>query len=60
MATGPAVELTGTFGQQMAALLVVVLCAAVGGILMQIIMRGVDFRTGKIGPIKINPLLTVI
>ena len=60
MATGPAVELTGTFGQQMAALLVVVLCAAVGGIIMQIIMRGVDFRTGKIGPIKINPLLTMI
>ena len=34
--------------------------ASVGGIIVQILMKGVTFQTGKIGPIKIKPLLTKI
>ena len=60
MAGGGNVELTGTPGQQLQALLVVVIMACCGGILVQILMKGVKFHSGKVGPIHIKPLLTKI
>lgn len=52
--------MTGTWLERLTALGVVVLMGALGGILMQILMRGVEFHSGKIGPIKIKPMLTAI
>ena len=64
MAGGKGAEtLTGTFGQQMQAMLVVVIFAACGGILVQIMMKGLEFRSGKLGAtkhLKIPALLTKI
>lgn len=34
--------------------------ATAGGILVQILLRGVEFKSGKVGPLKIPPLLTKI
>lgn len=34
--------------------------AACGGILVQILMKGINFDSGKVGPVKIKPLLTKI
>ena len=53
-------EFTGTPGENILALLVVVLCATVGGMLVQMIIHGLSFKSGKVGPIKIKPLLTSI
>ena len=44
----------------MTALGVVVLCATVGGILVQILMRGISFESGSVGPIRIKAALTSI
>ena len=44
----------------MLALLVVVLCATVGGILVQILMRGILFESGSVGPVRIKACLTSI
>ena len=52
--------LTGTLGEQLAGLAVVVLCATMGGILIQILMKGIQFKSGKVGPIDIKPALTKI
>lgn len=52
--------MTGTWGERIAALLVVVLCATAGGVLIQILMHGIEFRSGKIGPISIKPALTAV
>ena len=60
MAGGPKVVQTGTFTEQMTALGVVVLLASVGGILVQIMMRGIMFESGSVGPIRIKALLTSI
>lgn len=60
MAGGPTVEMTGTWTERLTALGVVVLMGALGGIIMQILMRGITFHSGKIGPIKIKPMLTAI
>lgn len=60
MASGPAVEQTGTIWQQLAALFVVVLMATLGGMLVQLIMKGLELKSGKVGPIKIKPCLTSI
>ena len=46
--------------EQMTALGVVVLLASVGGILVQIMMRGIMFESGSVGPIRIKALLTSI
>ena len=40
--------------------MVVVLCAAVGGIIVQILMRGILFESGSVGPIRIKACLTSI
>jgi solute carrier family 9B (sodium/hydrogen exchanger), member 1/2 len=48
-----AVEQSGTFAQQMVALGFVVLFATFGGIVVQILMKGLTFQTGKVGPVKI-------
>jgi hypothetical protein len=53
-------QLTGTGGQQFAAVFVVVLLSVLGGIFVQILLKGVDFTSGKVGPIKMKPLLTSI
>ena len=60
MAGGPAVAMTGTWGERITALLVVVAMGAVGGIIVQILMRGVEFHSGKVGPIRLKPALTAI
>lgn len=60
MSGGSDVNLTGTLGEQILALLVVVLLAACGGILTQILMHGISFQSGKVGPVKINAALTKI
>jgi len=39
---------------------VIVLCAIVGGVLMQIAMYGMTFKTGKVGPMTIPRLLKSI
>ena len=44
----------------MAALIVVVLCASVGGIITQVLMKGINFKSGKVGPVNIKPALTSI
>ena len=46
--------------QQLTALLVVVLCATVGGIIIQILMRGILFESGSVGPVRIKACLTSI
>ena len=43
MAGGADTELTGTFGQQMLGMMVVISMAAIGGILVQICMKGITF-----------------
>jgi len=43
MAGGGDAELTGSFGQQMLALGVVVLMAVLGGVMIQICMKGLKF-----------------
>lgn len=53
-------ELTGSTGQQIQALLVVALMASVGGIFVQILMQGIHFKSGKVGPINIKPCMTKI
>ena len=60
MAGGAPVPLTGTWGERLAALFVVVILASCGGILIQILMKGIFFESGKIGPINIKPCLTAI
>ena len=60
MAGGPKIVQTGTFMEQMTALGVVVLMAAVGGILIQILMRGIMFESGSVAPIRIKAMLTSI
>ena len=60
MAGGSSAELTGTTGQQIQALVVVVIFAAVGGIIVQIMMKGINFESGKIGPLKVKALLSKI
>lgn len=60
MSGGNDAELTGTSAQNFIALLVVVLMATVGGILVQLMLRGVSFKSGKVGPIEIPALLTSI
>lgn len=60
MSGGPQVEQTGSVWQQLAALFVVVLCATVGGILVQIMMRGIEFNSGTVGPVRIKACLTSI
>ena len=60
MAGGPAVAMTGTWGERITALLVVVAMGAVGGIIVQILMQGISFRSGKVGPIILKPALTAI
>jgi hypothetical protein len=52
--------MTGTWGERILALVVVVALASVGGMIIQVAMRGLDLKTGKIGPIKMKPLLTAI
>ena len=60
MAGGPTVAMTGTWTERITALGVVVLMGALGGIIIQVLMRGVEFHSGKVGPIKIKPALTAI
>ena len=60
MAGGANAAQTGSFLEQMTALMVVVLCATVGGILVQILMRGISFESGSVGPIRIKAALTSI
>lgn len=60
MAGGEAVPMTGTWGERILALAMVVLCATVGGIITQILMRGLSFRTGSVGKIRLNPVMTSI
>jgi NhaP-type Na+/H+ or K+/H+ antiporter len=60
MSGGDTGELTGSGGQQFAAILVVCLLAVLGGIFVQIMLKGVNFTSGKVGPIKMKPLLTSI
>lgn len=60
MSGGGDALLTGTMGQRIQALLVVVLMAAAGGILTQILMHGINFRSGKVGPVNVKPALTSI
>lgn len=52
--------MTGDWSERILALLVVVACAAIGGILTQIAMFGLTFKTGKIGPINIHPLINSV
>ena len=60
MSGGSDAELTGTTGQNLLALFVVVVMAAVGGILVQIMLKGINFTSGKVGPVNIKPLLTKV
>ena len=52
--------MTGSWAERIAALFVVVAVATMGGVLVQILMRGVEFHSGKVGPIKLKPVLTAI
>ena len=52
--------MTGTWLERFQALFVVVMFAAVGGILVQILMHGINYRSGKIGrekEVEIPPAL---
>jgi len=60
MAAGPVVEMTGTWFERIQALFVVVMFASVGGILVQILMKGIEFTSGKVGPVSINAPLEKI
>ena len=60
MSGGGDAKVTGTTGQNIQALLVVVMFAALGGVLVQIMMKGITFQTGKVGPINVKALLTKI
>jgi hypothetical protein len=60
MAGGDPVPMTGTWGERLLALGMVVLCATCGGVLVQIMMKGCSFKTGKVGPINMKPLQQVV
>ncbi len=60
MAGGAKVEQSGTPGEQTAAYLVVIIAAVVGGVLMQILMYGMTFKSGKVGPMTFPRLLKSI
>jgi len=60
MTAGEPIAQTGTYWQQFISLFVVVLCATCGGMLVQVLMKGVDIKSGSVGPIKIKPVLTCI
>ena len=49
---------SGTPGQQFLAMLVVLVIGSIGGILLQLILKGIYFKTGKVGPYDIKPLCT--
>ena len=53
-------NLPGTPFQQALGLIVVALVSGIGGVFFAILMGGIEFKVGKIGPIKIKPLLTKI
>ena len=50
----------GTPGEQFLAMLVVMVIGSLGGILLQLILKGIYFKTGKVGPYDIKPLCTRI
>ena len=50
----------GTPGQQFLAMLVVLVFGSLGGILLQIFLKGIYIKTGKVGPYDIKPLCTKI
>lgn len=52
--------MTGTWGERLLALGVVVLCATGGGMLVQILMKGVQWKTGSVGPKDWKPVLTAV
>ena len=52
--------LTGSLAEQLTALFVVVLLATAGGIFVQIMMKGIIFSSGKVGPLHIKAMLTKI
>lgn len=53
-------NLPGTPFQQALGIIVVYLVGSAGGILFAILMGGIELKIGKVGPIKIKPLLTKI
>lgn len=60
MAGNTSAEMTGGWDERILALFVVVLTAAIGGMLIQVAMFGITFKSGKIGPIEIHPLLNAV
>ena len=46
----------GNLWQQITAIAVVILLGAFGGVLTQALMYGFEFKTGKIGPLKLKRL----
>ena len=53
-------NLPGTPLQQALGLIVVALISGIGGILFAILMGGIELKVGKVGPIKIKPILTKV
>ena len=56
MASEAAVEETGTFGQQIWALLIVVFIGSIGGVLNQVFMYGGTVQSGSFGPLRVPRL----
>jgi len=50
------VDLPGTIGERILALVAVILLAAIGGIVMQVLFFGLDIKSGKVGPYNFKPI----
>ena len=60
MAGGEAQAATGSLWEQFLAYMAVVIFATFGGIIVQILMQGVTFQSGKVGPVTIPRALKKI